>query len=147
MITACKLFLYCQTRFNPVNSGDIFRRLQKVNGNCIAIVLSVKLPLIRNLLSVNNINNKLIKGLQIAFTADNSFPICFLISGSIAILKTIIIIQQSLFHCIIRIYSYPVPMLFTLTFSIPKITHVPRGQRISGPVRGGCKVKSVVEGA
>lgn len=42
-------------------------------GNFMAVVFSVKQHLIRNRLSVNDINNKLITGLQIAFIVDNSF--------------------------------------------------------------------------
>lgn len=42
-------------------------------GNFMAVVFSVKQHLIRNRLSVNDINNKLITGLQIAFTVDSSF--------------------------------------------------------------------------
>lgn len=62
-----------RVRFKQQNSGDILRRLNNMNGNCISIVSSMKLPLIRNLLTVNNINNKLIEGVQIPFIADKSF--------------------------------------------------------------------------
>lgn len=43
-----------------------------MHGNFMASEFSMKPHLIRNRLSVNNINKKLITGLQITFTADDS---------------------------------------------------------------------------
>lgn len=58
--------LYFHITFNQLNPGD-----KNMYGNFMVVVFSVKPQLIRNRLSVNNINNKLITGLQITFTADN----------------------------------------------------------------------------
>lgn len=114
--------LYFHTNINPFNFwGDC----KNLYGNFMALVFSVKPHLIRNRLSVNTINNKLVTSLQITLTADHLFSkqilACLQIPGlffRVQFEKTISIIP-------VNNPNSCAPYFRLLSLDFPEITRVP----------------------